>query len=202
MEASPFNKITEPAILISDMEEARHELRYAISLLSSYKLYQSSKWAAQLLISITTQVAPRPGYQDKLDLSYNNLQLAKTLFDLKEYIKAASVLTEYSKPEFPQAYFLYHYSMFMYGEFRKEEVSIEEGKEIENRQLYSIDSQLRPIDPMCSYLLGVIKKHRGDVESAKNLLVNSINDMPINWSAWLELLDLCDNDCLLRIKNH
>ena len=202
MEACPFNKITEPAILIPNMEEVRGDLRYASSKLSSYKLYQSAKWAAQLLLSVPYQENSRIPYQDLIDKSFDSLQLAKTLFDLKEYIKAASVLTEYAKPEFPQAYFLYHYSMFMYGEFRKEEESIEESKEVENRQLFSIESQLKPIDALCSYLLGVVKKHRGETQQAKDLLVSSLNEFPINWSAWLELYDLCDPECLSKLNNH
>ena len=76
----------------------------------------------------------------------------------------------------------------MYGELKKEEESIEEGKEMENRKLYSIDSQLKPIYAFCSYLLGVVKKNRGEKQQAKELLVNSLNEFPINWSAWLELM--------------
>ena len=170
------------------MEEVRGDLRHASSKLSSYKLYQSAKWAGQLFLSVPYQENSRIPYQDIIDKSFDSLQLAKNLFDLKEYIKAASVLTEYAKPEFPQAYFLYHYSMFMYGELKKEEESIEEGKEMENRKLYSIDSQLKPIYAFCSYLLGVVKKNRGEKQQAKELLVNSLNEFPINWSAWLELM--------------
>ena len=91
------------------MEEVRGDLRHASSKLSSYKLYQSAKWAGQLFLSVPYQENSRIPYQDIIDKSFDSLQLAKNLFDLKEYIKAASVLTEYAKPEFPQAYFLYHY---------------------------------------------------------------------------------------------
>jgi hypothetical protein len=45
--------------------------------------------------------------------AYDHLQLARSLFDLKEYVKAASVLLEYARPEHPSAYFFYYYSLYI-----------------------------------------------------------------------------------------
>lgn len=79
---------------------------------------------------------------------------------------------------------------------------MEEGSSEENKQLYSIESQLQPVDAMCAYLLGVVKKHRGDSNAAKQLLIQSLNEFPINWSAWQELFEVCDTASLSMLKNH
>lgn len=201
MDSSPFNKILEPAIAIDDIKFAKEELRQAIQVLMNYKLNYSAKWAGELLVSISQLSAPCPS-SPQTDSSYDSLQLARTLFDLKEYIKAASVLTEFNKAEYPEAYFLYNYSLFMYGEFRKEEESIEEGKEVDNKQLYSIEANLQPIDAMCSYLLAIVKKAKGEPSHAKELLTHSLNLFPVNWSAWLELADICSLEDLKSVDNH
>jgi hypothetical protein len=81
------------------------------------------------------------------------------LFDQKEYIKAASVLTEYSRGEFPESHFLYNYAMYMFGEYRKEEESMEEGQG-ENKNISSIIRSLEETDePLGLYLLGVAYKN-------------------------------------------
>ena len=69
--------------------------------------------AGELLLGLISQSPASSVYIDPITSATDSLQLARVLFDLKEYIKAASVLTEYAKPEFPQAYFLYHYSLYM-----------------------------------------------------------------------------------------
>jgi len=69
--------------------------------------------AGELLLGLISQTPASSVYIDPITPATDSLQLARVLFDLKEYIKAASVLTEYAKPEFPQAYFLYHYSLYM-----------------------------------------------------------------------------------------
>jgi hypothetical protein len=65
-------------------------------------------------------------YSEQGDASTDRLTLARTLFDLKEFIKAASVLTEFASPNYPETHFLYNYSMYMFGEYRKEEESLED----------------------------------------------------------------------------
>ena len=202
MDTTPFGRITEAAIEISDMGQVRKELREAVSILSSYKLHYSAKWAAEMLLGIVSSSVESPTYIPVVDESYDKLQLSKTLFDLKEYLKAASVIASYAKPEFPEAFFLYHYSLYMYGELRKEEESCEEGNEVENRQLQTIESDLTGVDSMCCYLLGVVKKQRGDLETAKDFFVQSLNQFPVNWSCWLELLDLCTVETLKLVNNH
>ena len=126
MDSSPFNKILKPAIEMESMSLVKEELRAATCTLTNYRLNYAAKWAGELLVSIAEPSPPKPQFP-QVDASYDSLQLARVLFDLKEYFKAASVLTEFNKPEYAEAYFLYNYALYMYGEFRKEEESIEEG---------------------------------------------------------------------------
>lgn len=118
MESTPFNRIKSPAIPIEDIEGARTELRNAVGLLSAYKLNQSAKWyslfrAGELLLSIASQTPAISVYTDPINQATDAINLARVLFDLHEYFKVASVLTEFAKPDYPQAYFLYHYALFM-----------------------------------------------------------------------------------------
>jgi anaphase-promoting complex subunit 8 len=153
-------------------------------------------------MSLQSRSPPSAVYTDALDASYDSLQLARVLFDLKEFVKAASVLTEYAKPEFPAAMFLYHFSLYLYGECRRDEEIGQGTNPAENKNLYTIESQLVPVDALCAYLLGLVYKRRGDLQQAKVFLVQSLNAQPVNWSAWSELSELCDEATLRGIKNH
>jgi anaphase-promoting complex subunit 8 len=92
--------------------------------------------------------------------------------------------------------------MYMFGEYRKEEESMEEGQG-ENKNISSIIRSLEETDePLGLYLLGVAYKNQGNNDRARQALLQSINAFPINWSAWLELVDLCDESTLSEISNH
>ena len=91
------------------MQLACYQATGFIPQLNGKKLFR----AGELLLGLISQTPASSVYIDPITAATDSLQLARVLFDLKEYIKAASVLTEYAKPEFPQAYFLYHYSLYM-----------------------------------------------------------------------------------------
>jgi hypothetical protein len=40
------------------------------------------------------------------------------------------------------------------------------------------------------YMLGVILKHKNNKQMAKEVLIESLNKMPLLWSAWIELASL------------
>ena len=42
------------------------------------------------------------------------------------------------------------------------------------------------------YLLGVILKQKNNKDEAREVLIESLNKMPLLWSAWLELAQLTD----------
>jgi len=67
-------------------------------------------------------------------------------------------LTEFGKVEFPEAHFLYNFAMYMFGEYRKEEETMEENQS-ENKNLSSVIRSLEDTnEPLGLYLLGVAYK--------------------------------------------
>ncbi|KAJ0765947.1 putative tetratricopeptide-like helical domain superfamily [Helianthus annuus] len=139
--------------------------------------------------------------------------LAKTYFSCREYRRAAHVLGDQTGKK---ALFLRCYALYLAGEKRKEEETIElEGplgkSDAVNSELVSIERDLAAvrkngsIDPFCLYLYGLVLKAKGNENLARTVLVESVNAYPWNWSAWLELQSLCTTtDTLnsLKLNNH
>ncbi|KAK9104736.1 hypothetical protein Scep_021580 [Stephania cephalantha] len=139
--------------------------------------------------------------------------LAKAYFDCKEYRRAAHVLRDQTGKN---AFFLRCYALYLAGEKRKEEESIElEGPlgkcDAVNRELTSLENELskqlknETIDPFGLYLYGIVLKERGREDLARTVLVESVNSYPWNWSAWSELQSLCSTIDILNglgLKNH
>ena len=74
------------------------------------------------------------------------LLVAKSLFDLREFKKCASMLKDVvAFAENQQAIFLYYYSLYLYGEMKKEEEMFENDqnpKMAVNREVRDIEREL------------------------------------------------------------
>ncbi|WOL15962.1 hypothetical protein Cni_G24744 [Canna indica] len=139
--------------------------------------------------------------------------LAKSYFDCREYRRAAHTLRGQTGKK---AVFLRCYALYLAGEKRKEEEMIELdgslGKsDVVNSELISLERELSSlrragsIDSFGLYLYGIVLKDKGCESVAINMLVESVNGFPWNWSAWSELQSLCTTtDTLnnLNLKNH
>ncbi|KAJ3680587.1 hypothetical protein LUZ60_016865 [Juncus effusus] len=139
--------------------------------------------------------------------------LAKSCFDCREYRRAAHFLREQNGKK---AVFLRCYALYMAGEKRKEEETIElEGplgkSSCTNAELSSLNQELsslhrtRSIDPFCLYLYGLVLRDKGCAAKAVAVLVESVNEYPWNWCAWTELLGMCGSEEVLRglgLRNH
>ncbi|KAK3440681.1 anaphase-promoting complex subunit 8 isoform X1 [Eucalyptus grandis] len=139
--------------------------------------------------------------------------LAKSYFDCREYRRAAHVLRDQSGKK---AVFLQCYALYLAGEKRKDEENIElEGplgkSDAVNKELVSLERELSmlrkngSIDPFGLYLYGLVLKEKGNEHLARNLLVESVNSYPWNWSAWSELQSLCTTIDILHslpLNNH
>lgn len=139
--------------------------------------------------------------------------LAKTYFNCREYRRAAHVLSDQTGKK---ALFLRCYALYLAGEKRKEEETIElEGplgkSDAVNSELVSIERDLSAvrkngtIDPFGLYLYGLVLKQKGNENLARTVLVESVNTYPWNWSAWSELQSLCTTiETLnsLKLNNH
>ncbi|CAM8926795.1 unnamed protein product [Rhodiola kirilowii] len=139
--------------------------------------------------------------------------LAKSYFDCREYKRSAHVLRDQTESK---AVFLRCYALYLAGERRKDEESIElEGplskSDAVNRELVPIERELSTlrkhgtIDSFGLYIYGLVLKEKGNENLARTVLVDSVNSYPWNWSAWSELQSLCTSvDILsgLNLSNH
>lgn len=146
------------------------------------------------------------------------LNLARNLFDLWEYWKAAFVLKKYADEKNQSALFLYNLANFMVSEQVTEEERFQCGdnasrSQIVNKEMiYLIEQDLDRLykheDSLSAanlYLYGVILKQRDKIDKAKEVLVKAINKFPLLWSAWQELCLLIkktDKQIFRQIKNH
>lgn len=66
------------------------------------------------------------------------------------------------------------------------------------KEISQIESELKEmrdskeISAINLYLLGVILKQKNNKDEAREVLIESLNKMPLLWSAWLELAQLCE----------
>ncbi|KRX02888.1 hypothetical protein PPERSA_04091 [Pseudocohnilembus persalinus] len=155
---------------IPKFSELKKELRWSVQILTAYKLYNSAKWAGELLQAITkdnqaTQssilnnfIQANTDHNYKFDKVYvedvsddcaDALMLARSLFDLKEYKKCAHTLKEFIEDKANQpAIFLHYYSLYLSGEIRKEEELFENdqnSKMVVNQELKVIERGLEKL---------------------------------------------------------
>ncbi|KAG0211353.1 Anaphase-promoting complex subunit 23 [Mortierella sp. GBA30] len=126
---------------------------------------------------------------------HDTFLMAKTFFDLKEFDRCASVLKDCVSSK---SRFLRLYSKYLIGEKRREQDTrevlgpLDNGMAI-NREIQDIDSELAEcyqagtLDAFCKYLYGTVLIKRQRKSLAVNILTESVNQYPYNWSAWLDL---------------
>ena len=163
------------------------------------------------------------------------LNLARALFDLKEYRKCAHMLTPIvanglrggeqnstrSAALVQNCLFLKNHALFLVSEQSKEEEILETGGSTDkiicspviNSKLSSIESELeeymasgqRGLDAFNSYLLGLIYKEKNKKMEARDAFIRALNQMPLLWSAWLELGSLIsqtDRQVFDQLRDH
>ncbi|KAF9162243.1 Anaphase-promoting complex subunit 23 [Mortierella sp. AD011] len=155
----------------------------------------------------TTTPIYTSNYTDELSLNSNILSsgadpsefdtylMAKTFFDLKEFDRCASILEGCTSHK---SQFLRLYSKYLVGEKRREQEThevlgpLDNGLAI-NKEIEKIDSELAEcyqagtLDSFCKYLYGVVLIKRQRKSLAVTVLVESVNQYPYNWSAWVDL---------------
>lgn len=115
----------------------RRELRRALCEQTERGLLNSAKWVGEQLVSLPAGTekmhTEEKHQQDENTLRTLDLLLfAKSLFDLKEYLRCADVLQALRIDKksmcckiFRKAFFLRLYSLYLAGEKRKEEETLE-----------------------------------------------------------------------------
>lgn len=169
------------------------DLREAMLECSSRGLVQSAKWLGEQMVGYTG-----PDSRKKLNLEitwvtkddYDLYLLAKTYFDLKEYLRCAWFLRNSRSKK---SVFLWCYSTFLAGERMKNQkrgnVFSETDVVHQNEELSRILQRIeQEQDPWILYVKGVCLFESEQVSEAREALVQSINLYPLNWSAWLQLV--------------
>lgn len=141
---------------------------------------------------------------------------AKSLFELGEYAHAAAVLSEacpdadVKRVASPRAnltsygVYLRAYALYLAGERRKEETLVElrdplERTTVRNHFLPQLRRELQQayqaqqLDAFGLYVYGLVllKSPPQKELPAHTLIVQSLQQLPTNWSAWLDLAGLC-----------
>ncbi|KAG0749092.1 hypothetical protein G6F57_005882 [Rhizopus arrhizus] len=206
--------------LTSELVQAfKVQLQQSILVCSERGLFYASKWAAEILDGIQTDLldakvpftqnethiptlsAYHTEYESSLaplsEYDYNRYQYAKTLFYMRHFNAVIDVL---GQSNHPKLYFLRLYSKYLMGERRKEEFMqdvLGSTESCENPELDSIYQELHEnyhnLDAFGLYLLGIVLKRRRETFKAAAVLLESVRKYQYNWSAWMELASLVQN---------
>ncbi|ODQ79582.1 hypothetical protein BABINDRAFT_37150 [Babjeviella inositovora NRRL Y-12698] len=183
---------------MSSHSDLRRALRQALPLLSDAKLYQSAKWAAELLNAVPDPEPFATEPLSRLPPEDDCIILARTFFDCKEFDRCVHALKPCLSAE---ATFLRLYAMYLSGEAKKERssetvLSAQDAGGTPNLQMSAIVRELEAFHKtnktesahtaLLHYLHGVVllkQKNAG----AQEHLEKSVCMFPYNWSAWQEL---------------
>jgi len=144
---------------------------------------------------------------------YDLCLYAKSLLDLGEYERAAHCLSEREGDwDGLSCYgvFIRAYALYLAGERRKEEEIVElrqplERSSITNKNLGKLSQELlsqykqKKLSSFGLYIFGVVLKnlqkqqqqYASPPHTPQSILIQSILSYPYNWSAWLDLSELC-----------
>lgn len=198
-----------------EIERVRAELRQAVRELSERGLYSSSKWCAEQLVGLgcpaaTAGPSAPPAPADDGEAT-DALLLARCYFQMREYLRAAHALEEAPGHT---ARFLRLYALYLAGERRKDDQTLEESASladscpahVANQQLKPIDAELRglherdALDGYALYLYAIVLKQLQRPAHAVDLLCAALHKEPTLWAAWLELAAACaDRDAIARL---
>ncbi|KAG0176956.1 Anaphase-promoting complex subunit 23 [Apophysomyces sp. BC1021] len=205
----------------------KQQLQQAVLVCSERCLYNSTKWAAELLAGIRTDLIDpnrtftsddanmattaitKTTYEASLpplsEEEYNKYQYAKALFQMRQFQNVNFTLTDCTSPKLR---FLRLYAKYLSGEKRKEEetqdiLGAAENWQVENTELDAIHDELRAaderdeLDAFCLYLYGMVLRKKRDYTNAAAVLLKSVKAYEWNWSAWLEIEALVEEDRIL-----
>ncbi|KAI9490168.1 anaphase promoting complex subunit 8 [Zychaea mexicana] len=193
-----------------DILQFKQQLQQAILICHEHCLYDSTKWATEILDGIPEHIISNDrDFTVKSNLfvlttasdqtvvltatEYDKYQRAQVLFEQSQFDNVAATLKGYSSPKLR---FLRLYATYLAGEKHKEEATQEilgptETWSKTNEALEGIYQELRPLkdslDAFNLYLYGVVL-HKRDLErEAAAALIESVKMYEFNWSAWMQL---------------
>lgn len=194
-----------------DARAVAAELRAAARALAERGLRCSAKWAAEQLVGLArapqldhdqdmlgAAIGDEPAQQES-EAEEDIFLLAKAYFDVNEFLRAAHAL---ARARSDRCRFLRWYSMFLAGEKRKDEESLEEsgGHETKpravNDQLDILHAELRAestagkLDGYGLYVFALTLRELQRIEEAIKVLKQAVSLAPCLWAAWCEIVTL------------
>jgi len=196
------------------LRDIQNQLRYAILELDARCLYASSKWCAELLHDIGSDLLYNRGMKNESPLNINypistsDVCLAKVYFQMKEFKRCAHAL-ENNKSQI--GLFMRSYSTYLTGERAMQQARIEAKDPLKiatakNTLVQSLFNSFRQIwtenssylDGYNLFMFALLWKSLGNKEQARTFLIKSVHKTPLNWSAWLTLAELIENRKMLQ----
>ena len=196
----------------NDVLVIKSELTRCIHQCNDRGLLHSAKWAAEQLVGLvdvgdmsqatSSSVAHAPADEILDQREHTIFLLAKTIFDLKEYMRCWHFLCN---AQSPKSRFLKYYALYLAGEKRKEEETLElaggDGvdRTVQNGKLEEIYKDLQylhthgSMDAFLLYLYGLVLKGRDMKDEARQAFCASVRAMPCLWASWAELTALYNN---------
>ncbi|KAJ2715769.1 anaphase-promoting complex component apc8 [Coemansia spiralis] len=192
----------------TSVDALRRQLRVAVDECSARGLVFAAKWAAEQLCSLPTgpaepaaasgagaeELSETAGRWAQLDSEERDqLSLAKCLFDLREFERAAHGLQACRGP---RAVFLRLYARLLGSERRKGEAGAAPAGGEADRELQAIRDELEAadaaddIDAFGLFLLAKTYRVLGQRGEARAACLRSVRQFEYNWSAW-QLLESC-----------
>ena len=203
--------------LFPSRAKLKRELLEAAVEFSNRGLKRSSLWCGEQGSSIelendNLEMSSMNFFSDIPQFALGAYIFAKTLFDNKEYRRAAFQLEKFVTT-CSKCSFLHSFSLFLDGETRLIENMTDpvvnnavnpNGKEHLKNLLIDLKKS-EQLDGYHSYLMGVIMKKLGRLKEAKQQLTSSVNQTPMLHASWFELKTLinCKDDLnSLQLPQH
>eukprot|EP01029_Cantina_marsupialis_P019279 TRINITY_DN44809_c0_g1_i1.p1 TRINITY_DN44809_c0_g1~~TRINITY_DN44809_c0_g1_i1.p1 ORF type:complete len:540 (+),score=114.56 TRINITY_DN44809_c0_g1_i1:120-1739(+) len=183
-----------------DIQVISSDVRKTLSLLRVSQLKESTLWASELLLGSSKLNLDDSTPPIMIEGMYSDrFSLATSYFEQGNYGMAIQLLQSQTTGI---SFFLLCYSKYMLGEKnakrdRMEKAQSATDSRIQIEHLSELSETLKPLfqdnklDPFSAYLLGVVSRKLKEFELAKDALVRSVNQFPVNWSAWIELGNVC-----------
>ncbi|KFH62526.1 hypothetical protein MVEG_11919 [Podila verticillata NRRL 6337] len=150
-----------------------------------------SAWTKDLELNANIEVETDRASMEE----YDTYLMAKTFFDIKEFDRTTATLKDCSSHK---SRFLRLYSRYLVGEKRREQETREVLGALDNsmtisKEIHGIEEELSQgyrsgtLDAFSKYLYGVVLIKMQQKSQALDVLIDSVNQYPFNWSAWKDL---------------
>ncbi|KAF9215881.1 anaphase-promoting complex component apc8 [Podila verticillata] len=150
-----------------------------------------SAWTKDLELNANIEVETDRASMEE----YDTYLMAKTFFDIKEFDRTTATLKDCSSHK---SRFLRLYSRYLAREKRREQETREVLGALDNsmtisKEIHGIEEELSQgyrsgtLDAFSKYLYGVVLIKMQQKSQALDVLIDSVNQYPFNWSAWKDL---------------